>query len=62
MEHKMPEQLNYAKLFVRDLDTPAFIIDSDGNDNVRRHIGVAAFPITGNRGNILGAMAVYWEI
>jgi hypothetical protein len=34
----------------------------EGVDNVRRHIDVAAFPITNKTGKILGAMAIYWEI
>jgi len=125
----MSDQLKHAKLFARDLDTPVFIIDADGNvifynkpagyilgrqfdetdpdaastwtrifmptnesgsplmpeelplmialkesrpdygtmwiegvDNIRRHIGVAAFPITDNNSTVIGAMAVYWEI
>jgi PAS domain-containing protein len=33
-----------------------------GIDNVRRHIGVTAFPIMERDGAAIGAMAIYWEI
>jgi len=32
-----------------------------GIDNINRHITVAAFPILGDQGKCLGAMAVFWE-
>ncbi len=34
----------------------------EGIDNVRRHIGVAAFPISDSAGKHTGAIAVFWEI
>ncbi len=33
-----------------------------GYDDVRRHIGVTAFPIMESNGENIGAMAIYWEI
>ncbi len=129
MEQEISGRIKHAMLFARELATPVFIVDQDGNvlfynkqagdilgrqfddtrpihastwtrifmptdesgsplmpenlplmiavtesrpnygtmwiegvDNIRRHIGVAAFPITGNAGEIMGAMAVYWEV
>lgn len=31
-------------------------------DGVRRHVEVTAFPLTGQAGRHLGAMAVFWEV
>jgi len=129
VEQEVSDRIKHAMLFARDLETPVFIVDPDGNvlfynkkageilgrqfddtgplhastwtrifmptdesgsplmpenlplmiavtesrpnygtmwiegvDNVRRHIGVAAFPITGDKSEVLGAMAIYWEI
>ncbi len=33
-----------------------------GADNVRRHIEVTAFPLIGQAGRSLGAVAIFWEI
>jgi PAS domain-containing protein len=33
-----------------------------GLDNVRRHIEVTAFPLAGQAGRHLGAVAVFWEV
>jgi len=41
---------NYGTMWIR------------GYDDVRRHIGVAAFPIMETNGGSVGAMAIYWEI
>jgi PAS domain-containing protein len=34
----------------------------EGIDNVRRHIGVAAFPITEHSGLNIGAVAIFWDL
>jgi PAS domain-containing protein len=34
----------------------------EGIDNVRRHIGVAAFPITEHSGEHIGAVAIFWDL
>lgn len=41
---------NYGTMWIR------------GFDNVRRHIGVTAFPIMESTGVLIGAMAIYWEL
>jgi len=33
-----------------------------GNDSVRRHIATTAFPLIGQAGRNVGAMAVFWEL
>jgi PAS domain-containing protein len=33
-----------------------------GLDNVRRHIEVTAFPLIGQAGRNLGAVAIFWEV
>ena len=33
-----------------------------GIDNVRRHIEVAAFPLTDKAGQYVGAIAIFWEM
>ena len=41
---------NYGTMWIR------------GFDNIRRHIGVTAFPIIEITGDLIGAMAIYWEL
>jgi hypothetical protein len=33
-----------------------------GGDHVRRHIKITAFPLIGQAGRHLGAMAIFWEV
>lgn len=59
-EHLPPEQLPLVVALVEH--HPAhrdfWIRGLDGN---RRHIGVTAFPLIGQAGRCLGAVAIFWE-
>ena len=33
-----------------------------GRDGVRRHVEVTAFPLIGQAGRALGAVAIFWEV
>jgi hypothetical protein len=33
-----------------------------GRDGVRRHVEVTAFPLIGQAGRTLGAVAIFWEV
>jgi PAS domain-containing protein len=35
---------------------------SQGRDGVRRHVEVTAFPLVGQAGRDLGAVAIFWEV
>jgi len=35
---------------------------SQGPDGVRRHVEVTAFPLIGQAGRALGAVAIFWEV
>jgi PAS domain-containing protein len=37
-------------------------VDIQGPDHIRRHIEVTAFPLIGQAGHNLGAVALFWEV
>ena len=59
--HLAPEQLPLM-IALRELRPAHGRLTVRGLDNVRRRIEVTAFPLVGQAGRHLGAMAIFWEV